>query len=558
MFEKAKKVIFPLSALLLFFLIWEFSSYIYKEHILILPSPSGILIRLFKGYDRFLYHSKTTCLEMIGGFFLALAISFPLGFLMHIWNGARLVLQPLFIFIQCIPMFALAPIMVIWFGWSYTAIVIPTALMIFFPLTISIYQGLKAAPKELIDYFTINQATPWQIFYKLKLPFALTHIFSGFRISAATAGIGAVAGEFAGAKSGLGILMLESRRATDLDTTFAALFCLSFISMSFYLIILMVENIMVKKKTSSSKALTPLLLAFGLLLTGCSNIERSSETKKSTRLLLDWLPNPNHVPLYVGVDKGIFEKHGIDLQIQKIADPSDAIPYVIAGNAELALFYMPDTIRAIEAGHDLTQVAVLFKQPLNSIIFRRGEGINQPSDLNGKIIGYSVDGSSTAVLDYILQKNDIIPADKQNVTFDLVSTLCTKQVDAIYGAYWNIECEHLNSLNQKTTHFDLLSLGFPNYYELIVVAKGNGLQAEEQFKHAFQKALQESIDYSVQNSEEAFTIYSHENMDKSPKTLEWEKASWDRTYTVLAKDQHVDAEVSKKLRTWLIEHELIK
>lgn len=558
MFAKAKKVIFPLSAVLFLFCIWELSTFIYKEQILILPSPSGIIIRLVEGFDRFLYHSRITLFEMLGGFVLAVAVSFPLGFLMHVWNGAKLVLQPIFVFIQCIPMFALAPIMVIWFGWSYTAIVIPTALMIFFPLTISIYQGLKSSPKQYIDYFRINQATSWQIFYKLQLPWSLPHIFSGFKISAATAGIGAVAGEFAGAKAGLGILMLESRRATDLDTTFAALFCLSFISMTFYLFILMVEKMTIKNRMVSSKAFTTLAICFGLVLTSCTSERPSVESKKTTRLLLDWLPNPNHVPLYVGVNKGIFEKHGIHLNIQKIPDPSDAIPYVIAGRAELALFYMPDTIRAIEAGHPLTPIGILFKEPLNSIIYRADEGINQPSDLNGKVIGYSVDGSSTAVLDFILKKNSIIPKEKHNVTFDLVSTLCTKQVDAIYGAYWNIECEHMNSLNQPTKHFDLLSLGYPNYYELIVVAESGGLQAKDEFKNAFQKALQESIDYSVQHHEEAFQIYKIENEDKSPKTIAWEKASWNRTSPVLAKDQHFEKDVFENLRAWLKEHQLIK
>ena len=126
-------------------------------------------------------------------------------------------------------MFALAPLMVFWFGWSYKAIVIPTALMLFFPLTMSIYHGFLSIPRDLLDYFTLHQATPWQLFSKLELPWALPHIIAGLRITVAIAGMGAVAGEWAGGQAGLGLLMLESRRGVDLEMTFAALFCLTFL-----------------------------------------------------------------------------------------------------------------------------------------------------------------------------------------------------------------------------------------------------------------------------------------------------------------------------------------
>jgi len=300
-------------------------------------------------------------------------------------------------------------------------------------------------------------------------------------------------------------------------------------------------------------------MAMTLFFTSCANDapEKNSEknalksSEKKTSLLLDWLPNPNHVPLYAGAEKGIFKKHGIDLEIQKIPDPSDAIPYVMAGKADLALFYMPDTIRAINAGRNLKPVGILFKQPLNALIYREGEGIHKPSDLNGKVIGYSVDGSSTAVLDYILKKNEIVPAEKQNVTFDLVSTLCLKKVDAIYGAYWNIECEHMRSLNQETGYFDLSMLGYPEYYELIVVAEGDSLYAGKEFQKAFKKALQESIDYSKEHPDEAFLAYLKENPDKSAKTVAWERGAWERTSKVLAKDQEFDEEVFERLKEWL-------
>lgn len=547
-----KRVIYPLLAFFIFFGLWEVSSILFSDQLLVLPAPSSVAMRIWHGFDRLLFHAKVTLGEMLGGFTLALCFSFPLAWIMYIWQPARAILQPFFIFIQCIPMFALAPIMVIWFGWSYTAIVVPTALMIFFPLTISIYQGLRSTPTALLDYFRMNEATRWQTFYKLHLPWSVPYIFSGFRIGTAIAGIGAIAGEWAGAQSGLGILMLESRRATDLETTFGALLFLAFMSSSFYVSILILEKIITRYRPMPSKLFGITLTFFTLFLGGC----QQQQKMESARLLLDWLPNPNHVALYVGVEKGFFAQWGIDLNIQKIPDPSDAIPYVSSGQAELALFYMPDTIRAIERGVELKPIGILFKQPLNALIYRADSDIQKPKDLTGKRIGYSVDGSSTTVLDYILEKNHIFPSEKRNVSFDLVSALGTKQVDAVYGAYWNIECEHLRSLGIETRHFDLRSLNFPDYYELIVVARMGSPQATPEFIQAFQSALQESIAYSSLYPKESFEIYLKANPDKSLSSAIWEKAAWEKTYPLQARDQHFDPNVWRTLRTWLINHGL--
>jgi len=540
-----KQLLFPFLAILFIFFMWEMSSQFFVEHYFVLPPPSAIFSRIWEKWDRFMWHTKITVGEMIGGFVIAFLAAFPLAWIMSLWKPVNFMLQPIFIAIQCVPMFALAPIMVFWFGWSYKAIVIPTALMIFFPLTMNIYQGLKSVPTQLMDYFRINQATRWQTFIKLQLPWAMPHIFAGFRISAAIAGIGAVAGEWAGAQSGLGPLMIESRRATDLETTFGALFCLTFVSLSLYSLIALMEKRMATRKTTGHLdkiVACGIILFCGLLVTGC---QKTEESGKQTRLLLDWLPNPNHIPLYVGQDKGFFAESGIDLLITKLQDPSDSIPLVTSGQADLALFYMPDTIRAIQRGADVEVVGVLFKKPLNGFIFREGEGIKNPKDLNGKSLGYCLDGSGTTVLDYILEKNQITPNDKKNVSFDLVGTLGTKQVDVIYGAYWNIECEHLRALGVNTQYFDLIQMGYPNYYELVVLAKEKSPQTHLEAVSSFKKALQKSIDYSAAHPEEAFEIYLKANPDKSLNTANWERQAWYKTYPHLASDQEMDEKCSK-------------
>lgn len=559
---KVRALFIGLSFILLF-LAWEGFSFFAEALAFVLPSPSQILIRLFESPDRFLFHTGMTASEMLAGFLLAFLVAFPLAWLMDLFQSARDFFQPLFILIQCIPMFTLAPLMVMWFGWSYAAIIIPTALMIFFPLTMNIYQGLRSTPQELLDYFKVNQATAWQTFIKLKLPWALPHIFAGFRISAAIAGIAAVAGEWAGAQTGLGVLMMESRRDADLETNFAALFCLMFVSYGLYLFIVGCEILATSRtfwhqrfkalyQKQSVQLAIGLILMSGLIFESCQR----KPVSQAIRLTLDWLPNPNHIPLYVGLNKGFFKKQGIDLTIQKLPDSGHAIPYLTSQQCDLCLSYMPRVIRMQHQGASIEPIAILIKEPLNAFIYR-DEGMANSDQLNHCRLGFCNGAKDTAFLDALLANGRIKPSFKQFIGFDLVTWFAAGKVDVIYGAYWNIEAEHLRQLGIPVKFIKLSEFGVPNYYELIVLAKTGSDQVKSSFINAFQSALQQSIDYAKEHPEEAFAIYAHDQKDKSPKTLQWEKAAWKATLSALADQQSISAEEWKAFEDWLASHHLL-
>lgn len=537
-----KLMIFLMFTLLL--ATWEAASRLLPNMAFVLPPPSHILLQVWERSDRFLLHTSHTLTVMLSGFFFAIIAAFPLAWIMSLRNSARILLQPIFIVTQCIPMFTLAPMMVFWFGWSFTAIVVPTALMIFFPLTMNIYQGLCSTPKDLQDYFRINNATAWQTLVKLQLPWAMPQLFAGFRISAAIAGIGAIAGEWAGAQSGLGLLMLESRRVADLEMMFGALFCLLLVSLTLYGVIAFVESQIIRRKfVYLARQSTLGILAFMLL--GCQPAENSK-----TRLLLDWLPNPNHVPLYVGIKKGFFAEQGIDLQVLLLHDVG-GLAYLTSGQADLALYYMPATIRAINHGVKVTPIAVLIDQPLNAFIYRTDKGINSPGDLNGKIIGYCADGYDLSTMEHILEANGIVPKQRLNVSFDLVSTLGLGHVDAVYGAFWNIECLQLRALGIETDHFALTDLGVPDHSELIIVAKENSKEAGEEFAEKFQKGLMASIAFCRNYPSEAFEIYLEANPDKGVATQKWEREAWRDTLPLLSESVEIDKAKWINFSNWL-------
>lgn len=551
-----KRAAIGIIAFIVILLSWEFFSQFHAEVRFVLPAPSKVIITLWERSDRLAMHTFVTFKEMVGGFLIALSIAFPLAWMMALFKSLRAIFQPAFVAIQCIPVFALAPLMVLWFGWSYVAIIAATALMIFFPLTMSIYQGLCSTPKHLIDFFKTHQATAWQTFFKLQLPWALPHIFSGFRIAVAIAGIGAVAGEWAGAQEGLGLLMLESRRASDIEMMFAALTCVTALSLSLYGCAVFLEGITEQRpKISKSHVKVVVIFLLGsLCLMGCG---KSKTSDNKTILMLDWLPNPNHVAIYAGIDRGFFQEQGINLSILKVADPSDGIPYLLSEQIDISLAYMPHTIQAMSHGAKVKTIGILIQEPLNALIYRTGEGIEKISDLTNKVIGYCVDGYSTHFLRSMLSNKDVSPRDFRNVSFDLVAMLGSGQVDALYGAYWNIECENLRRLGVDTDYFPLTDFGVPTYYELIFLAKEGGEQATEQFAKSFKVAMQNSIDFSKKNPQEAFALYLKSNPDKSLKTREWEMVAWEKTLPVLADSQDIDPNIWENFVSYLVKHKLM-
>lgn len=563
-----KKNFLILISFCVIFLAWEFFSYLLPHTRFVCPPPLSIIKATWQWRERLAFHSLATIKELIGGFFLASFSAFPLAYLMLRFHHARALLQPIFLIIQCLPMFALAPIMVLWFGWGYTAILIPTALMIFFPFTLNIYQGLRSTPSGLIDFFRINGATHFQILWKLQLPWALPHIFSGLRISSAIAGIGAVAGEWAGAQKGLGVLMLESRRCFDLEVTFAALLMLTVITITLYVVVLLLERICIHRHTLSFRLLTfksPIfyfkqkrvsfpLFCFALFFLCITACVKTSSNK--VRLLLDWLPNPNHTPLYVGIQKGYFEEQGIDLSIQKLLESGGVLSYLTSHQVDLALYHTPGVLQAFSKKAEIKIIGSLIPIPLRAFIYQADLSIENPSDLTGKVMGYCI-GMTTSFLNFLLEQGKIVPSKQRNVSVDLVSAMSTRQVDFIYGGFWNIEPYLLSSYGTPTKSIKIEDLGVPLYEELIVIANSATKFSSPLFIKNFQKALEKSIDFCKTHPQEAFAIYASFNPDKRPATLQWENQSWQITYPILSDCQQSSLQTLETFYQWQKAHKLI-
>ena len=196
----------------------------------ILPSPNRVLIALNQNYGILYKHSVITFSEIILGLILGVGLGFFSALLMGYYKLARDWLMPIVVISQAIPVFALAPILVLWIGYGLASKVAMATIIIYFPVTAALLDGLIRTNKEQIYLAKIMGASSWSIIKNIKLPSAMPSFASGVRIGAAVAPIGAVVSEWVGSSGGLGYLMLHANAKMQIDLMFAALFILALIA----------------------------------------------------------------------------------------------------------------------------------------------------------------------------------------------------------------------------------------------------------------------------------------------------------------------------------------
>lgn len=230
----------------IFFIIWEVIARII-DAAYILPSPSGILKKMWQLKDiLFLVHLPATLLVTSIGLLVSIFLGVALAVVMSLSEKIEKAIYPIVVVTQTVPITALAPIFVLWFGYSIWSKVIVTILITFFPITVNVYDGLRSTKREMEELLITYGATKKQIFLKLKLPSSLPYFFSALKIAVPLSVIGAAISEWLGAQSGLGYF--SKRMMTQLDgaAVFAPIVILSFVAIIFVSIINILENKIVK------------------------------------------------------------------------------------------------------------------------------------------------------------------------------------------------------------------------------------------------------------------------------------------------------------------------
>ena len=224
----------PAGILLLVAGIWEVSSRLSDLPDFILPPPSRIVQVAVGHAPQLLPHAGITLVEIMAGILLALALAVPLAVAMFAKPSLEKALAPFLVASQAIPVFALAPLLVVWLGYGLASKIFMAAVIIFFPITVSLLEGFRSCDSAFRVLFRLMGAGFWQTLRRLYWPWALPYFFAGLRVGVSVATIGAVIGEWVGAQQGLGYLMIQSNARLKTDWVFAAILWLSLMGLSLW------------------------------------------------------------------------------------------------------------------------------------------------------------------------------------------------------------------------------------------------------------------------------------------------------------------------------------
>lgn len=200
----------------------------------ILPGPALVLSALVNNWATLLEHLQTTLMEIVLGILLGSFLGVGSALTMILSPLLKRWVLPVLVISQAIPVFALAPILVLWFGYGMASKVAMAVLIIYFPVTSSFYYGMQRTEPQLLELARIMDGRPLAIMRYIVIPSALPAFASGLRVATAVAPIGAVVGEWVGSSAGLGFYMLHANARMQIDLMFAALTVLSVVSLLLY------------------------------------------------------------------------------------------------------------------------------------------------------------------------------------------------------------------------------------------------------------------------------------------------------------------------------------
>jgi putative hydroxymethylpyrimidine transport system substrate-binding protein len=208
-----------------------------------------------------------------------------------------------------------------------------------------------------------------------------------------------------------------------------------------------------------------------LTTVACGGDQEPPTDLQSAEIILDWFANADHASLFAAQEAGHFTDAGLDVALTVPSDAAAALKQVGNGNAEFAISYQPEVLLARSQGVPVTAVGAVVTHPLNSVIVRSDRGIARPRDLEGKTVGATGLPSDKALLETVVRADGGDPSKVKiaNVGFTLGPAIASGRVDALIGAYWNIEVPEIKDKGVDVDVFRLEQNGVPDYDELVLV-----------------------------------------------------------------------------------------
>ena len=209
------------------------------------PAPSAVATALRSDAGLLASATAVTAREVLLGYLLAVALGLALAVVLHLSAALRRALLPILVLSQTVPTVVIAPILAIVLGYGIGPKLVVIAIVCFFPIVVNAVDGLRSADPELVRMMRTLHASRSSVFRRVELPGALPAIFSGARVAATYAAVGAVFGEWAGSSAGLGFVMLQAQPSLATARIFAAVLILSTIALGLYGLVSLAERLLV-------------------------------------------------------------------------------------------------------------------------------------------------------------------------------------------------------------------------------------------------------------------------------------------------------------------------
>jgi len=224
--------------------LWESGVRIWRVPDYLVPAPSTVVQALARGIRSglFLANSWVTVYEALFGFVIAALAGIFLGAVIAQFRLVERTIYPYLVALQTLPKIAVAPLIIVWFGFGLSSKVIIAATVAFFPVLVNVIVGLKTVDQAKLDLMRSLSATPWQTFRLVTFPNALPFVFAGLDIAIVFSVLGAIVGEFVGAQQGLGNLILQFNVSLDIAGVFAVLALLSVLGVTLHLIMQAIQK----------------------------------------------------------------------------------------------------------------------------------------------------------------------------------------------------------------------------------------------------------------------------------------------------------------------------
>ena len=234
--------IYPAAALFVFIIVWEAVVWLKDVPEYLLPAPSVIFAEFFRSFDLLMYHAGATALEAAAGFLIGVALSVVFAVAMSMVLPLKRMFYPFMIISQTVPLVVIAPLLAIWFGFGFLPKIIMSVVVVFFPVTLSLTEGLATCDGDLVDMMQAMKATRWQTYRIVRIPNAMPAFFAGMKIAAAYCVMGAVISEWTGASRGLGIYLSRAMSAFETAALFANIVVIVILSLILFKIVDIAEK----------------------------------------------------------------------------------------------------------------------------------------------------------------------------------------------------------------------------------------------------------------------------------------------------------------------------